>query len=306
MKAEVIAQWPGWISPNPIDPAAPLPGVQPLPPGASIDVVLDEQPNGQGWDLDKFGQLIGTGADLAGRVGVDLGPLSGFDFSAAFTKIAGFASTGFAVGGPIGAGIGAGLAVLLAVADVWRRFQDPEWYAVGPGVKQWATAYAQSAFVSEAQEQGTNAWPDVATIAKHQLAWWLERYGAVLSDQGGRFYSNTSDGVYIQAAGGFEAARALYSEAGVDYAATVNRRAAAQRYGAQDHVMQYGIEVKAGGPMVEVGGVVPVTVDPRVTPPSPGAGAAYDDVGAAPASVALAVGIGVGVAVAVARSSSSR
>lgn len=255
---------PTYIPPNPIDPASPLPGAAPLPPGTTVTVGVE---NTGGWSLDKFGQLIGTGADLAQRAGVNLGPLQGFNFGAAFSKVAAAAAAGTLAGGPVGAVVGVLIALVSSLGGLWQQLQNPNWYAVGPGVHDWATRYAQDAFIQEAQQQGTNRWQTIREIAQHQLAWWLAKYGAVISGQAGRFYSGIDDNLYVAAAGGAEAVRPLYQAAGVDWDATREARAAVGDYTATRNVMMYKINVNPRG-------AAPVPLAPG-SPVAAGAGSEF-------------------------------
>lgn len=236
---------PTYVSPNPIDPAAPLPSATPLPPGSAPRVTTV---NTGAWSLEAFGQYVGTGADLLQKSGVTLpGPVAGFDFGAAFAKIAAASATGAAVGGPWGAAIGAVIAIVTNLGGLWDQLQNPNWYAVGPGVHDWATRYAESAFISEAQAKGTNRWQTVAEIARHQLVWWLGKYGAVVTGQQGRFYSGIDDNLYVAAAGGADEVRKIYAGAGVDWDGTRAARAAANDYRANANVVMYKLEIVPRG-----------------------------------------------------------
>lgn len=245
---------PTYVPPNPIDPAAPLPSATPLPPGTAVVVGTE---NVGAWSVDKFAELVGTGADLAMKSGVNLGPLEGFDFGAAFTKIAAAAAVGAAFG-PVGIGIAVLVAVVSSLGGVWARLQNPNWYAVGPGVHEWATAYAPEAFVSEAQAKGLNTWQSVPEIARHLLAWWLAR-GVVLTGQNGRYYSGILDSFYISAAGEAAFVTEFYASAGVDWNATREARFAANDFAADRNVMMYKIAVQPrGAAPVDLGSGRPV------------------------------------------------
>lgn len=276
---------PTYVAPNPIVPGSPLPSPAPLPPGASVAVGSVATESGR-WSMDQFSQFVGIGADLAQKVGVDLGPVAGFNFGAAFTKIAGYAAAGAVFGG-IGSVIGAIVGVIQAIGGVWQQLQNPNWYQVGPGVHDWATLNAESAFIGEAQEAGTNTWQTVEQIARHQLAWWLTKYGAVLTDYSRQFYTGRPNGVYLTAAGD---ARSLYEAAGVDFIATRERRMAKSEGSEVQNVMMYDIRVNtlgAGGELPEIGDLDPAT------PVAPGTGNEYGEGGEPTLSAGAGIALGV-------------
>jgi hypothetical protein len=241
---------PGYMAPNPIIVAAPLPTATPLPPGASVSVGTE---NTGGWNLDNFAALVGIGADLQMK-GVNLGPVQGFDFGAAFRKIAAAAAVGSA-GGAVGIAIAVLVAVIGTLGGVWERLQNPNWYQVGPGVHQWATQFAPSAFISEAQANGTNTWANVEQCARHLLSWFMAKDGAVMTGQSGRHYSGVSDDVYVVAAGGRAFLRTFYADAGVDYEGTIAARELAGDGRANQNVMMYKIQVNPRG-------AAPVVLEP--------------------------------------------
>lgn len=243
MKFQTVgATPPGYVAPNPIVIGSPLPSPAPLPPGASVAVGVE---NAGGWDVEKFSAFIGKGADLAQKVGVDLGPVAGFDFAGAFMKIAAFAGAG-AIGGPAGIIVGAVLGIILSIAGVWNRLNDPNWYGVGPGVHDWATRFAPSAFIAQAQADGTNTWPTVKALVEHLLAWWMGTQGVVLSGQGNSHYNGVADSTYLYELqiSDPEGPKKFYANAGVDWYATRQARTDANDFGASRNVMMYAIEVK--------------------------------------------------------------
>jgi hypothetical protein len=252
---------PVYIAPNPINPATPRPSPAPLPPGASVAVGSVPTASGR-WSVEQFGTFVGVGADLAQKAGINLGPVAGFNFEAAFTKIASFAAAGALFtgpGAPLGAIIGAVVGVIVAIGGVWQQLQNPNWYQVGPGVHDWATANCESAFIGECQRDGLNTWQTVEQIARHQLTWWLGKYGAVLTDYNRQFYTGRPNGVYLVAAGN---ARGLYESAGVDFFATKDRRLEKSDGSEVRNVMMYDITVTTLGASTEMGEapeIVPAT-----------------------------------------------
>jgi hypothetical protein len=199
------------------------------------------------WDVEQFGRFVGVGADLAQKAGINLGPVAGFNFEAAFAKIASFAAAGALFSGPgapIGAIIGAIVGVIVSLGGVWQQLQNPDWYQVGPGVQDWANNYAESAFIEECRAEGTDVWQTTEQIARHQLTWWLTKYGAVISHWVGAFYSGVPNGIYLTAAGDV---RGLYQSAGVDWDKTREVRLAANNFSPVANVMMYDISVKTDG-----------------------------------------------------------
>jgi hypothetical protein len=288
---------PSYVAPNPINPQTPLPSATPLPPGASVAVGSIPTESGR-WSMEQFSTFVGVGADLAQKAGIDLGPVAGFNFGAAFTKIASFALAGAAFGG-VGAVIGAIVGVIVSVGGVWQQLQNPNWYQVGPGVHSWATAYAESAFIGEAQQQGTNTWQSVQEIALHQLTWWLTKYGAVLTDYNRQFYSGQPNGVYLTAA---YDARTLYESAGVDFLATKARRLDKGEGSETDNVMMYDITVTTLGASTDMG-EAPEMVP--ATPIAPGAGDQFSQGSESEGASGMGV-VAVGLLALVALSSQSK
>jgi hypothetical protein len=290
-----------YVAPNPINPQTTLPSPTPLPAGSSVAVGSIPTDSGR-WDIEQFGRFVGTGADLAQKAGIELGPVEGFNWEAAFTKIASFAAAGALFSGPgapIGAIIGAVVGVIVAIGGVWQQLQNPNWYQVGPGVHEWATANAESAFIGECQRDGVNTWQTVQDIAKHQLTWWLAKYGAVLTDYGRQFYTGRANGIYLTAAGD---ARALYESAGVDFTATQARRLDKANGSETANVMMYDITVTTLGSstgMSEAPEMVPAT------PIAPGAGDQFAQGGESEGASGMGV-VAVGLLALVALSSQSK
>lgn len=229
-------------APNPMVPDSPQPSAAPLPPGATVSTGTV---NVGGWDVNALGSLVGQGADLALK-GVNLGPLEGFNFSAAYQKIAAAAAIG-AAGGPVAIAVAVVVAVIITLGPVWERLQNPNWYHVGPGVHDWATRYAPSAFISQAQADRTNTWATVQDCARHLLSWFMAVDGAVMTGQNGRHYSGVPDDVYVVAAGGRAFLGGFYADAGVDYEGTIAKRYEVQDWAANRNVMMYKIQVNPRG-----------------------------------------------------------
>ena len=246
---------PGYVAPNPIDPAAPLPSAAPLPPGSTVEVGTV---NTGGWSVEQFSKFVGTGADLVQKAGIDLGPVRGFDFGAAFARIAAASATGAAVGGGLpGAIIGAVLAIVISVGGVWNRLQNPNWYAVGPGIQQFATRYVPDAFVRDAQRDGVNTWQTIPELVRHLFAWWLAQ-GVVLTGQNNTHYRGdpaANDSFWISLFGEAAAVRPWYASVGVDWDATRQARFDAGNFAADQNVIMYSLKVApgAGGTRVQPG-----------------------------------------------------
>jgi len=235
---------PVYIAPNPINPASPLPSPAPLPAGATVDVGTV---NAGAWSAEKFAALVGQASDIASKVGGSglLGPaLSRVDWRSTFTRVASFAAAGALAGG-VGAVVGAILGMIVAVAGMWGRLQNPNWYSVGPGVHDWATRYAPEAFIAQAQAEGTNTWPDVYSLTKHLLAWWMGTQGVVLTGQNNRHYNNGLDSLYLYELQlrDPEGPAKFYLEAGVDWYGTRTARAEAGDFAANRNVNMYVVKV---------------------------------------------------------------
>lgn len=279
MKYRTIgAMPPGYISPNPIQPNAPPPSGTPLPPGSSVDVGVE---NTGGWDVNTFANFLGTGADMAEKGGIDLGPVAGFDFGAAFKTVAGMAALG-AVGGVPGMVVGAIVGIVMALGSTWEQLNNPNWFQVGPGIHQFCTRYVPSKFVADAQANGTNTWQTVNEVVRALFAWWLKD-GVVLTGQDNTHYHAdpfANDDFWVSLLGGAPEARKFYADVGVDWDATRAQRTAAGIFVADQNVMMYKINVNVPGNAareLDPGSVVP-----------PGAGAVYgQDLPIVPAALAL-------------------
>ena len=199
---------------------------QDLPPGTNA--TSENALSTNGFDAQSAVQWFNTSAKLLDQfersANIQFTTPSGFDIPACVALIGTAAGIGFMAGGPVGALIGAIAGLVLYVVSFFvRNSVNPNF--ANATVRDWAYANAEEAFINSAIAEQNNGWTTVDQIAKHQLAWWLETYKAVLVNNGGRFYSNKPDTLYIIAAGGEAAVAELYKQATVDYYATKAVRA---------------------------------------------------------------------------------
>lgn len=213
-------------------PGTDIPAGQPLPPGATVDTVIETTNR---WTPDGALQTIGTiSAAEQFLAAENIIKPTGINFGELAQNVARFAGIGTFFGPGLGTIIGAAAGLLVSVAGwIFGRNDQPappilaELANSPDPVQQWAVSYAQIDFINWCVENGFTNVPTVADLAKLQLTYWLDRYGYVICWSNARFYSGIRDAVYIDSVGGEDAAASLYRQMMADYWATKNARDAA-------------------------------------------------------------------------------
>jgi hypothetical protein len=170
----------------------------------------------QSFDAAKLEGWIRTGAAIQSAGNVALG---GVDFRAMLA----FVGTGASVGSSIPVlGTIAG-AVIGAVAYViqWAVNRPPTaWASAAPGVHAWFTEYGPQEYLNWVRAENTALLGGtVADLVKGLALYWIETYGAVITDRG-TIYPGVPNAVYFQQVGGADVLAQLYLPMGIDYPKT--------------------------------------------------------------------------------------
>lgn len=228
-------------------PGTDIPVGQPLPAGASIDQVIDIEPNG--FNAGKFVAWADAFAQAAQRPELKAVVPQGVNFVDLASRMASGASAGSLVPPPgVGALIGAVVMAFVWIAQNWRNLfggGTPPHYAT-PQVHDWATKYLPQAVLDWARDADPNMqFGSISQMAQMTLIYWLETYGAVIvKGQQTSFYSGKPDDVYINALG--QDPQKFYQGLGVNYQATKALRTTTGNKD-QRHLAQYSVKVQAPG-----------------------------------------------------------
>jgi hypothetical protein len=247
MNSKIMAQAPGYVAPV-FNHPPPAPG-QPLPAGATVTSVTDTSTSG--FDVNKYVGWITAIDTVSKQVNtVQKGIIpSGVNFGTLASMVAAGAAAGAALAG-VGAAVGAVVAAVAWVAQNWKAITgtgQPHTNFANGNIHYWATQYMPQEYLDWARDTyGTPHFTSIEQMASGVLAFWLEKYGVVLTaTTGTKFYSGVWDATYIEglAPGGNiqarEAAAAkLYASLGVDYNATRDVRLATGNVD-QKHIVQF-------------------------------------------------------------------
>lgn len=218
--------------PVPMQPRWPgtnLPAAQPLPPGATVDTLVE---NTTRWSPAQAIETIGMIAEAEKQLGAaGIVKPSGINFE----QLAGSISAGAGVGTLFGPGIGTAIGAivgLLTYAWTWVSSRpgaaDLTYPNAPQSVRMWATMWAEQEYIDWSVANGRNTWGTEKEMAQGQLLFWLERWKVVITTGGtSRFYSGKFDAMYVAFAGGDAEVAALYKPMMVDYYATKEARIAA-------------------------------------------------------------------------------
>lgn len=222
--------------PTPMAPRWPgtnLPATEPLPPGATVDTLIELK---ERWTPEGALQTIGTIAKAEQFLSsANIIKPTGFDFQGAATKIATFAGIGTAIGPGIGTIIGAAAGLVYSVVSwiagggtsshVPTLLED---FGESPiEVQAWLIGYGQIAFVQWANANGYNGLPTVKEVCQLQLIYWLNEYGVIIVRSDAQFYNGIRDRSFVDYAGGEAEVADLYRQQMADYWATKDARQAA-------------------------------------------------------------------------------
>lgn len=223
------------LSAGPYDPAAVeprwpgtnVPASQPLPPGTTIDTVLQTTDRYQVGEALEYVATIGTALKQADEAGIDINAITGIDFQAMLSWVAAGSAIGAGFGG-VGAPIGAivALGIFLFTNVVGSNSSANATMPNAPQhVRTLGQQYAPQSFIDYSVSRNLNTWATPNDLFRAILTYWLTQHRAVITlDTPERYYSGVNDNIYINGAGGEAVVAEMYKQAMVDYWATKEAR----------------------------------------------------------------------------------